>query len=92
MLSAFERFNTVSAKFSYQPADKAGMLSDLETLEVLVRTGAGNLRMNPRPFEAWALLRENRGDFITQPHSGDVRIEAAGRNDWIGWVELLTEP
>ena len=47
--------------------------------------------MTTHPFSAWALLRKNRGDFISQPRSGSVEIIAAGRNDWIGWVELITE-
>ena len=92
VLEAFTRFNSVSAKVLYEPADKATMLEDLVTLQILVPTAAGTLRMNKRPFEAWALLRENRGDFMRQPRAGDVEIVAAGRNDWIGWVELVTEP
>lgn len=92
MLSAFERFNTVSSKFLYESADKAAMLADLETLEILVRTASGNRRLNPQPFSAWALLRENRGDFLKQPRSGEVEIVAEGRSAWIGWVELITEP
>lgn len=92
VLSAFKRFNTVSSKFLYESADKTTMLDDLETLEILVRTASGNRRLNPQPFSAWALLRENRGDFINQPRSGEVEIVAEGRNGWIGWVELITEP
>ena len=79
VLAAFERFNTVSARVTYEPADQAAMLKDLETLEILRRSAAGNLRMNTQPFSAWALLRENRGDFIKQPRSGSVEIVAKGR-------------
>lgn len=70
VLAAFERFNTVSAKLAYEPADNAAMLEDLQTLEILRRSAAGNLRMNTQPFSAWALLRKNRGDFISQPPLG----------------------
>lgn len=72
--------------------DKAILLAALETLQVLVRTGAGELRRNRNPFESWALLRENRGDFLVAPDDADPRIVAGGRGDWIGWVELITEP
>jgi endonuclease/exonuclease/phosphatase family metal-dependent hydrolase len=92
VLSAFERFNAVSTKLVYESADEAVMVEDLTTLKVLVKTTSGHLRMNPQPFTAWALLRENRGDFMKQPASGSVEIVARGRNDWIGWVELITEP
>lgn len=91
-LAAFEKFNRVAAKPEYTPQDKADLLDALETLGILVRTPAG-LRPNRRPFDdAWAVLRENRGDFLVAPADGEPRIEAGGRGDWIGWVELLTEP
>ena len=92
VLEAFHRFGTVSSQFLYEPADKAAMVEDLVTLEILERTAPGILRLNQEPFSAWALLRENRGDFLSQPQSGDVKIVAEGRSAWIGWVELITEP
>jgi endonuclease/exonuclease/phosphatase family metal-dependent hydrolase len=91
VLEAFSRFNTVSNKVLYEPADKVAMLTDLETLGVLHRSAAGNLRLTTHPFSEWALLRENRGDFIKQPRSGSAEVIANGRNAWIGWVELLPE-
>jgi endonuclease/exonuclease/phosphatase family metal-dependent hydrolase len=91
VLQAFDRFNTVANHAVYTDDDKQAMLAALETLQVLERTSAGSLRFNRNPFDAWALLRENRGDFIKQPRSGDVQIVALGRSDWIGWVELLSE-
>jgi endonuclease/exonuclease/phosphatase family metal-dependent hydrolase len=90
-LTAFESFGRLSKKPDYTDSDKEAMLEALLDLAVLVRNGSGRLRLNPRPFEAWALLRENRGDFLKQPQSGDVEIVAAGRADWIGWVELNKE-
>jgi endonuclease/exonuclease/phosphatase family metal-dependent hydrolase len=92
VVAAFATFNTVAAEEEYTDDDKATLLSSLETLGILVRTPAGELRPNPDPFSAWALLRENRGDFLVAPRNGDPRIEAGGRGEWIGWVELLTEP
>jgi hypothetical protein len=74
VLIAFERFNALANRSVYTDADKQAMLAALETLQVLVRTRAGSLRLNTEPFDAWALLRENRGDFLVQPASGDARI------------------
>jgi len=91
-LAAFQDFITVSAKAKYTDQDKQAMLAALETLQILVRTPEGALRRNPDQFSAWALLRENRGDFLVAPDNGDARIDATGRGDWIGWVELIVEP
>lgn len=90
-LKAYEVFNTIAAKPVYTEQDKSGMLAALLTLEVLVTTPAG-IRLNPEPFQAWALLRENRGDFLVAPAEAAPRITATGRADWSGWVELITEP
>jgi endonuclease/exonuclease/phosphatase family metal-dependent hydrolase len=91
-LAAFEAFNRIAEKPAYSAQDKADLLAALETLRILVRTPAG-LRPNKKPFDdAWAVLRENRGDFLVAPDDREPRIEANGRGDWIGWVELLTEP
>lgn len=91
-LAAFEVFNRVAAKPVYSEGDKAQLLAALEALRVLVRTPQG-LRPNRNPFDdAWALLRENRGDFLVAPPDREPRIDASGRGDWIGWVELITEP
>ncbi|HLM29347.1 MAG TPA: endonuclease/exonuclease/phosphatase family protein [Acidimicrobiales bacterium] len=91
-LAAFERFNVLAAGATYSDTDKAEMLSALEILEILKRSAAGNLRLNTNPFDAWALLRENRGDFLRQPRTGSAEVVALGRGDWIGWVELTSEP
>src|SRR6266542_7135165 len=40
----------------------------------------------------FALLRQNRGRLLRRPLQGDTEIIAKGRSDWIGWVELKTEP
>ncbi len=91
-LAAFETFHRVAAKPAYSEGDKTTMLAALETLRVLVRTTEG-LRLNRRQFDdAWAVLRENRGDFLSAPPKKEPRIVANGRGDWIGWVELTTEP
>lgn len=91
-LRAFGDFNRIAAKPIYTDEDKQQLLAALVTLRVLVQV-AGGLRPNKDPFnDAWALLRENRGDFLVAPDDREPRIEAKGRGDWIGWVELITEP
>jgi len=91
-LAAFDTFNRVAAKPTYDDADKQSMLQALLTLGHLIRTPAG-LRLNPDALNtAWAVLRENRGDFLVAPPDREPRIVASGRGAWIGWVELTTEP
>jgi endonuclease/exonuclease/phosphatase family metal-dependent hydrolase len=91
-LAAFEAFHRVAAKPTYSDADKEALLDALETLRILIRTAEGR-RLNPNQFaDAWALLRENRGDFLVAPDDREPRIAARGRGDWIGWVELITDP
>ena len=91
-LRAFDDFNRVAARPVYEDTDRKAMLDALEALRVLVRVG-GALRRNPDPFgDAWAMLRENRGDFLVAPDDAEPRIVATGRPDWLGWVELITEP
>jgi endonuclease/exonuclease/phosphatase family metal-dependent hydrolase len=92
-LRAFDDFNRLAAKPAYTDADRQRLISDLETQRVLVRVASGGLRPNPAPFtDAWAVLRDNRGDFLVAPTDGEPRIVATGRGDWIGWVDLITEP
>ena len=45
------------------------------------------VRLNPKPFEAWALLRENRGDFLVAPTDAVNRgsRQRAGRGHPGGW-------
>src|SRR5439155_5652664 len=91
-LAAFEQFNAVANKASYGATDKQVMLDALVDLGILYRTPAGSLRVQKNSEKAFGLLRENRGDFLKQPKTGDVEIVANGRSDWIGWVELTVEP
>jgi endonuclease/exonuclease/phosphatase family metal-dependent hydrolase len=91
-LAAYDEFNRIAAKPKYLEQDKVGMLAALQTLRVLVRTSEG-LRINRRPFDdAWAQLRENRGEFLVSPDDAEPRINADGRADWNGWVELIKDP
>ena len=40
----------------------------------------------------YAVLRQNRGRLVKRPKAGGLEIVATGRDDWVGWVELKTEP
>ena len=40
----------------------------------------------------FVILRRNRGHLVKRKKTGEIEIVAGGRNDWIGWVELRTEP
>lgn len=70
-------------KSSYSEADKARMLELLDAL--------GLLNSNESKF-AW--LRRIRGKIIRRPRDRSLprEIVANGRDDWIGWIELKTEP
>ena len=37
-------------------------------------------------------LRKIRGKLLRRPTAGPVQVVANGRADWIGWIELKTEP
>ena len=91
-LSAYEEFNRIAARPVYSDEDKAAMLAALETLRVFVRTRGGR-RPNPDLFgDAFAVLRENRGDFLAAPADAEPRIVATGRASWNGWVDLIVDP
>ena len=91
-LSAYEEFNRIAARPVYSDEDKAAMLTALETLRVFVRTRGGR-RPNPDLFgDAFAVLRENRGDFLAAPADAEPRIVATGRASWNGWVDLIVDP
>ena len=87
-LKAFERFNALANKVQYTEADKVKMIDALVTLHVLNKA----LRLEKNIDRPLAVLRENRGDFLKEPKTGSVQIVAEGRDDWIGWAELTTEP
>ena len=80
-LERFAETNAILAQPAYSAADKT-RLKQLLTLLGLAKSDTG-------PF---VLLRQNRGKLVKHPRSGGMNIEANGRNDWIGWLELRTEP
>jgi endonuclease/exonuclease/phosphatase family metal-dependent hydrolase len=80
-LGAQKELNTLFEKPSYSSADKKRMLK-LMTENGLLKTDEGPL----------LTLRKIRGQLIKRPRVGSAEIVASGRNSWIGWVELKSEP
>ena len=81
VLEDFARFNALIGKPAYSAADKRRMVELLEALGLAKGDDAQYVR-----------LRRNRGDFLRRPKGGGIVIDAAGRADWNGWVELEREP
>lgn len=80
-LEAHAALNALFNKQSYTAADKTRMLKLLKE-QGLLKTDEGPL----------LLLRKIRGQLLNRPKSGAVTVVARGREDWIGWVELKSEP
>ncbi len=81
ILERFAQTNAILAQPAYSAADKTRLMQLLTTL--------GLAKSDTGPF---VLLRQNRGKLVKRPRTGGIEIEADGRNDWIGWLELRTEP
>ena len=79
-LEAHRALNALFNKPNYTAADKTKMLKLLKE--------QGLLKDDDGPF---LILRRIRGKFLKRPSSGAVTVEATGRADWVGWVELKTE-
>jgi endonuclease/exonuclease/phosphatase family metal-dependent hydrolase len=93
-LDAYGEVNTLIGKTTYSPADKNKIRDLLVTLDIYTVNTHGAIRRKSTPTPRWAWLRKNRGTFDREPQdvTQDVEIIANGRSDWIGWVELATEP
>lgn len=82
VLDAFARVNKLLGKTAYSAADKTAILKGLGDLGVLKDDNAGK----------FVRLRQNRGKLLKRPRTGPVEVVADGRGDWIGWLELKSEP
>jgi len=82
ILEQHARINELINQAQYSAADKTEML-DLLTKLGLNGSDEGG------PF---ARLRQVREKLVKRPPGKPVEIVANGRADWIGWVELKTEP
>ena len=81
VLAAHAELNTLIDEATYTPAAKARIV---ELLDVLGLTRSDSAAM--------AVLRQVRGRLVRRPQGGGVEVAADGRSDWVGWVDLTTEP
>ncbi len=79
-LEAHGALNALFNKNVYSAADKKKMLDLLKE--------HGLLKQDEGPY---LILRKIRGKLLNRPKTGSVTVEASGRGDWLGWVELKTE-
>lgn len=93
-LDAYHDVNELIKKAVYTPADKEEIRELLVTLDIYSIDAQGVVRRKETLFPKWAWLRKNRGTFDREPQDAtqSVEIIAQGRGDWIGWIELATEP
>lgn len=80
VLAAHAELNALLQRPDYGPA-AARILELLDELGILSDDEGPYVR-----------LRKIRGRLVRRPRTGDVELAARGRADWIGWVELKTEP
>src|SRR5262249_28592488 len=64
----------------YSDADKKAIIDGLNAL--------GLKKADESDF---VILRQNHGRLLKRPRTGPMEIVAAGRDDWVGWLELNTE-
>ncbi len=73
--------NQLFEKEVYSAQDQLNMIDLIKKLG-LTKTDASE----------FVILRKIRGKIIHRPKNGAISIVAKGKSDWIGWVELKTEP
>ena len=81
ILADYSSLNTLLQHPVYTSADKQAILAAIDRLS-----------LNDDDESRFVILRQNRGHLLKRPQSGPPEVVADGRNDWIGWLELKTEP
>ncbi|MBL1174511.1 MAG: endonuclease/exonuclease/phosphatase family protein [Pantanalinema sp. GBBB05] len=81
ILTEYSRLNSLLLEPVYTTAIKSEILASLDRLDLL--------KSDNSPY---VILRQNRGEFLKRSRSGSPEIVAEGRGDWVGWVDLKTEP
>lgn len=81
IIDAAAKLNNIFEKQVYSAADKIEIKKLLQTLG-LEKSDNGK----------FALLRKIRGRVVARPRNRPIEVKAEGREDWIGWIELKTEP
>lgn len=82
VLDAHARLNSLFQKLTYTAADKKKIADGLTALGLDKRDDGSE----------FVILRQNRGHLLRRPKTGPPEVVAGGRGDWIGWLELRTEP
>jgi endonuclease/exonuclease/phosphatase family metal-dependent hydrolase len=80
-LEDYSEVNELLGQAAYSTADKARIVQLLTALG-LDKSDDGH---------GLAILRQNRGHLVSRS-GGQLTVTANGRGDWVGWVELKTEP
>jgi endonuclease/exonuclease/phosphatase family metal-dependent hydrolase len=81
VLAAHAELNTLIDAATYTPAAKARIL---QLLDILGLTRSDSAEM--------AVLRQIRGRLVSRSPRRGIEVVADGRSDWVGWVDLTTEP
>ena len=81
ILELHSKINRLLAKPKYTDKVKKDILDTLDALGVKRKDDGGE----------FAVLRQNRGKLLARS-GGKIKVIANGRADWVGWVDLKTEP
>jgi endonuclease/exonuclease/phosphatase family metal-dependent hydrolase len=81
ILAEFRNLNTLIQEPTYTGAIKKKILAAVE-----------KLGLNKSDESNFVVLRQNRGRLLKRPKSAPPEVIAEGREAWIGWLELKTEP
>jgi len=81
ILDAHARINSLFDELKYTNTVKS------QILDLLTQLG-----LRDKDEAEFAILRQNRGHLLLRHMDGSVEVVASGRDDWIGWVELSTQP
>lgn len=79
LLHAVAEFNRLISKMRYDPGDKAEIIRLANVLGLLHDDEA-----------EFVILRRNRGRLLDR-RGNQLRVEANGRGDWLGWLEMKAE-
>jgi endonuclease/exonuclease/phosphatase family metal-dependent hydrolase len=81
ILNAFAALSGLLGTPVYTEARKVKMVKQMQIL--------GLEKSDQGPF---VILRRNRGELLRRPKTGGIEITASGRDDWVGSLELISEP
>lgn len=81
LLKAKAELDALMEEAVYTDAIKARMVALMTELD-LAKSDTGD----------FVILRQIRGKFVKRSRDGGLEILANGRDDWVGWTELRTEP